>query len=137
MYRVNEGDELKGEMNLLDDGRWSIVSTVLNKNKVSTYVADIQNVDIYFATCTLEIIRAYSCGAYPGNEQTTFSDNLLKVVRKYGKREMQPKWERTVKYHECKQDVTCDTVSESTGVNDIVIHYSPCHSDNNNLQMSM
>ena len=79
-------------MTRLADGRWDIVASVLNRGLVSTHTADVGGKDLHLATCSLEIIRAYSCGAYPGGDHVTFGNNVLTVS---GGRQIAPKWVTT------------------------------------------
>lgn len=115
MLKVKEGDALKGVMSLdSTTGKWNIVSTVNDGEETSTYAATISQ-PIHYAVVTLEIIRAYSCGAYPGNDAMTFVNNVLSPPV------LPSNWNTTVSHEECGQGVSYakrDTMSD-----DVIIHY--------------
>uniref|UniRef100_A0A0G4HL25 Uncharacterized protein n=1 Tax=Chromera velia CCMP2878 TaxID=1169474 RepID=A0A0G4HL25_9ALVE len=138
---VSEGDRLVGRMFRLDGGdgdgvsrsnaeRWRVEGEVLNRPKQKTTVIDV-DLPIgtpRWAALSMEVIRCYSCGAYPANEKVLFEQPLLEAVAESeedreeeketsetggGRVRVTPSWEVTVTHDECGQAV--ELLGESEG----------------------
>jgi hypothetical protein len=119
MMTVKEGDNLRGVMTQKPSGEWVITSTVLNSGAVSTYTANVKQ-ELKYAVVTLEIIRAYSCGAYPAGSGTSFTDNILTVHNQPSV----PAWSTTISHSECGQSLDYSEGGAKATASDVNIHYS-------------
>ena len=106
MFRVDVGDKLVGNMTLVGPDTWAVISVDETNGQRSEYSAKV-HVGIHFASITMELIRAYSCGAYPATGPITFSNNMLLAADADGgdASEIPAVWNTTVKYTECGQGV--------------------------------
>ena len=128
--RVETGDVIEASMTYNQSKReWMLITTVISQRLVSvaashkktppalydssspTSVLSVQvDHSYHWAVVTLEAIRVYSCSAYPSGHSTQFSSIEVEVEGSV----VQPRWNKTVHYHECGQAV--DVVNSQTTV---------------------
>eukprot|EP00455_Lapot_gusevi_P047951 TRINITY_DN656_c0_g1_i2.p1 TRINITY_DN656_c0_g1~~TRINITY_DN656_c0_g1_i2.p1 ORF type:complete len:299 (-),score=71.86 TRINITY_DN656_c0_g1_i2:30-926(-) len=102
MLNVNENDVVRGNMTKQTDGSWLTQAEVLNRSSPVSHISATSPLPMRFACLTMEAIRLYSCGEYPGNNAMTFTNNHLFV----GDQELTPPaWQRYIIHNECGQSV--------------------------------
>lgn len=100
---VKEGERVKGEMQLENDGHtWSTISTRLSNNDKSVASTDLAGKQPNAAYLTLENMITYSCQAFPESGSITFENNILKDRSGNG---LKPQWTSLLRHTECNQQV--------------------------------
>lgn len=131
--RAEPGDIIEANMTQsAADQVWTLVTTVHSMQKrtsqtglvpdagrVHAIVLDSQDSVLHvkathayhWAVVTLEAIRVYSCSTYPGGNSTEFSDIVVEVDHVVVQ---EPRWNKTVNYHDCGQGVDIINAQTST-----------------------
>jgi len=101
---VEEGERLRGVMQLNDDGQtWKVESTRLVNNETSAYKVNLKGLRADTAYLTLETMITYSCKAFPSGGSLTFTQNAL--ADRSGKKVSPLPWLKKLDHTECKQQV--------------------------------
>eukprot|EP00128_Syssomonas_multiformis_P005494 Colp12_sorted_trinity150504_noHs@33154 len=103
MYGAQTGDVIQGDMNR--QGRtWTVVTKNLRTNQVST-VSSSSLKPLLFSCNVMEVIRAYSCGAYPADNGLAFK-NVHVYDEEMKEIDMRGKWILYNTHNECGQSVS-------------------------------